>query len=62
MEIANNLSHVPANSSCDTGSEITLSVPDSEDASEKTVHVILTVQDDGAPSLVAYRRAIISID
>ena len=27
----------------------------------ETLHVILQVEDDGAPSLVAYRRAIITI-
>ncbi len=28
----------------------------------ETLHVILQVEDDGVPSLVAYRRAIITIE
>ncbi len=46
-----------------TGIQTKLTIPPPGRGSPKhpTVHVILTVEDDGAPSLVAYRRAIIAI-
>jgi len=43
----------------DTGQKTTLTIPSSRDTS--TIHVILTVEDDGTPSLVAYRRAVITV-
>jgi hypothetical protein len=45
-----------------TGTGITLSISDSEHARKTMLHVILTLQDNGSPSLVSYRRAIISIN
>jgi len=46
------------------GVETSLTIPQPGRGSPKspTVHVILTVEDNGTPSLVAYRRAIITID
>ena len=43
-----------------SGPSATVQVP--ADASGKTIHVILELQDDGAPSLHAYRRVIIAVD
>ena len=45
-----------------TGTSTTLSIPKSDHDGERAVHVILVVEDDGTPSLVAYRRAVISVD
>ena len=42
-----------------TGEQTTLTMPPSKRNS--TIHVILTVTDNGTPTLVAYRRAIITI-
>lgn len=46
-----------------SGEKAELTVPNVRGRSqtESTIHVILTVEDDGAPSLVAYRRAIVTI-
>jgi len=46
-----------------TGTEtrVTLSKPKNRSTEETTIHVILTVEDSGTPSLVAYRRAIITV-
>ena len=43
------------------GEETTISLPTSDVGRARTVHVVLTVKDDGTPALVAYRRAILSI-
>ena len=45
------------------GMRTDLTIPDAGSGSqtESTVHVILTVEDNGTPSLVAYRRAIVTI-
>ncbi|MGK0186031.1 MAG: hypothetical protein ACI9R3_001814 [Verrucomicrobiales bacterium] len=43
------------------GAKVELVIPKSAHDAPGTIHVILTVEDDGNPSLVAYRRAIISI-
>jgi len=45
------------------GMETSLSIPEPGPRSQKEskVHVILTVEDQGTPSLVSYRRAIITI-
>lgn len=50
-------------SSQSTGAETTVTVPqpDRRTRREATIHIILTVEDDGTPSLVAYRRAILTI-
>ena len=59
---------VPGSSSAEfklshpTGMETTLSIPRSMPAGVETVHIVLMVIDDGAPSLVSYRRAVISIE
>lgn len=47
-----------------SGSETSLTIPQPGRGSpdRPTIHVILTVEDDGAPSLVAYRRAIITVE
>jgi len=47
----------------DVGAETELTIPPSEGRSPKqsTIHVILTIEDDGTPSLVAYRRAIVTL-
>ena len=47
----------------ESGPETTLTVPKPKgnQPADKTIHVVLTVEDDGAPSLVAYRRAIITV-
>jgi len=42
-----------------TSSTATVSVP--SDAGGKTIHVILTLRDDGSPNLYAYRRVIINV-
>jgi len=42
------------------GQQTTLTVPQVRRDSP-TIHVILTVQDNGSPSLVAYRRAIVTV-
>lgn len=42
-----------------TTSKATLQIP--QDASGKTIHVILEVSDNGTPSLLAYRRVIINV-
>ncbi len=47
------------NVSRETGEQTTVTMPSSKRSS--TIHVILTVQDKGTPSLAAYRRAIIRI-
>lgn len=46
-----------------TGAETELTVPSpgSGRARPETIHVILTVEDRGSPSLVAYRRAIVTV-
>ena len=41
-------------------SQITLHIP--EDASGKNIHLILSVRDDGKPSLVSYKRIIVSVE
>ena len=43
----------------DTETIATVAIP--ADARGKTIHVILTVMDEGEPSLVAYRRAVIEV-
>lgn len=43
-----------------TSSSATVFIP--SDASEKNIHVILELQDDGSPNLYAYRRVIISVE
>ena len=45
------------------GRKTSLTIPQTESRSRTatTVHVILTVEDEGTPSLVSYRRAIITI-
>ena len=45
------------------GNETVLSIPSARNRSSgtSTIHVILTVEDNGSPSLVAYRRAIITV-
>ena len=47
----------------DSGPETSLTVPTPPrgSPSEPTIHVILTVRDAGEPSLVAYRRAVITV-
>jgi hypothetical protein len=47
----------------DTGTEIKLTIPSSgrRAAKNETLHIILTVEDKGSPSLVAYRRAIVTL-
>jgi hypothetical protein len=42
-----------------TSSSATVSVP--SDAGGKTIHVILTLRDNGSPNLYAYRRVIINV-
>ena len=42
-----------------TTANATLKIP--ADASDKTIHVILTVRDNGTPNLYAYRRVIINV-
>ena len=46
-----------------TASETKLTVPKlgRQPPKNPTIHVILTVEDDGVPSLTAYRRAIITV-
>lgn len=41
-----------------SGSETTLTIPP---GGKGTLHLILTVEDNGSPSLVSYRRAIVSV-
>ena len=41
------------------GSKTELEIPAGHDG--RTIHVILTVEDDGAPPLVSYRRAIVTL-
>ena len=48
-----------ASLSRDRGEQTTLAIPSSK--RRATIHVILTVEDDGSPSLVAYRRAIVTV-
>lgn len=47
----------------DIGTETNLTIPEAGPRSPKdsTIHVVLTVEDNGTPSLVAYRRAIITV-
>lgn len=40
---------------------LTISAPKPNNRRDPTIHVILTVRDNGTPSLVAYRRAIIKV-
>ena len=49
--------------SASTGEETRLTIPEPGPGSpdHSTIHVILTVRDDGAPPMVAYRRAIITV-
>ena len=37
----------------------TLEIP--EDASDKTIHIVLEVRDNGTPMLYAYRRVIVNV-
>ena len=46
--------------SATTGEETTFTAPDVTHA--RTVHVILQLEDDGAPSLFGYRRAVVTVD
>jgi hypothetical protein len=44
-----------------TGTKTRLRIPEGDPDSGRTLHIILTVEDNGTPSLVAYRRVILSI-
>jgi hypothetical protein len=45
--------------SATSGNQVTLTIPASKNPAQ--VHVIMQVEDDGSPKLVAYRRAIINV-
>lgn len=47
-----------------TGEKTTLIIPQSDGTTSEpmTIHVILTVRDSGTPTLVAYRRAIVTVE